>query len=875
MKVPGAKTAVPHVPPRQVRRSRLLAMLDAAGPGQLLLVSAPAGYGKTVLLAEWAARRPDRVAWVSLDDDDGTEHRFWSAVLAALAGCAAVPPDSALHRLATPGALLADPDVVPHLVRALAELPTPLSLVLDDVHELVAPAPVRALAALVHERPPTLQLILSGRTDPPVPIARMRLDGELCEIRARDLAFSVAEAGALLTGEDVAMVAEQVRLLVDQTGGWAAGLRLAAMSLREAPDPARVLADLVGSSRAISDYLVGEILSLLPSDTAELLRQVSVCDPLTAGLAAAVGGRDDAGEVLAALEQETSLVLSSGEGRIWYRVHPLLRAHLRLDLQRRRPDLVDRLHVRAADWFARHDQPLFALVHARQARDVARVVTLIERHAVTLVAIGEHAAVREAVGFLDAHGAGGDPLVATVAALMAVETGAPSDAAQHLARAAASWPDEPAPALVALNCLARSRSAGTGGDPVRMARAAAELDAVGSRSDPDLMAMVRLDSAVECTVAGRSREGRRLAEEVLADARRRQHSYLAARALAVLAAIAGADGDYRAMGGTARLADAELARGGWRATAAARLAGTSGAYAALLDAQPRRCLDLLDRAGPTDPSIDALDPLRLALRAAASVDLGHVERAVPELRRAQAAIAARPLPAGVVAPALLLVHGAAIGTGHHDIAAEAVRVAHDLLGPTADVLLMRARQMVSSAAGDPPGADRSAAAVLGPVLDSSTTAVVHWTTIEAHALACDLSLVSGRPLQARRELARALAAAAAGGAVRPLLCGGPAVVDLLALQLGSFGVGDSVAARVLGIRGAPHPDDVALTERERDVLGLLATPRSLRDVASELDIAPSTVKTHVRAIYTKLGVTSRREAVVAGRRRGSLATRSS
>ncbi len=248
---------------------------------------------------------------------------------------------------------------------------------------------------------------------------------------------------------------------------------------------------------------------------------------------------------------------------------------------------------------------------------------------------------------------------------------------------------------------------------------------------------------------------------------------------------------------------------------------------------------------------------------------------MPELRRAQAAIAARPLPAGVVAPALLLVHGAAIATGHHDIAAKAVRVAHDLLGPTADVLLMRARQMVSSAAGDPSGADRSAAAVLGPVLDGSTTAVVHWTTIEAHVLACGLSFVAGRPLQARRELGRARAAAAAGGAVRPLLCGAPAVVDLLALQLGSFGAGDTIGARVLGIRGVPHPDDVALTERERDVLGLLATPRSLRDVASELDIAPSTVKTHVRAIYTKLGVTSRREAVVAGRRRGSLATRSS
>ena len=644
MKVPWAKTAVPHVPPRHVPRPRLLAMLDAATPGQLVLVSAPAGYGKTLLLAEWAALRPERVAWVSLDDDDGTEHRFWSAVLAALLGCAAVPDGSALHRLAASGAPHTYPDFLPHLLAALDELPEPVTLVLDDVHELVVSEPVRALAALVHERSPALQLVLSGRTDPPVPTARLRVAGELCEVRARDLAFSVAEAGALLAGADVEMVAEQMRLLVGETEGWAAGLRLAALSLREAPDQARVLADLVGSSTAISDYLVGEILSLLPPDVCVMLRDVSVCDPLTAGLAAAVSARADAGDVLAALEQETSLVLSSGEGRIWYRVHPLLRAHLRADLQRRHPELIDRLHGRAADWFADHDQPVAAVVHARHAGDVARVTALLERHAVALIAMGEHVAVRDAIGFLVAHGAGADPLVATVAALIAVETGEAADAGEHLARAARSWPGEPTPALVALHSLVRSRVAGTGGDPDRMARAVAELEAVGSWSDPDLVALGRLDVAIERSTVDRSDEARRLAEEVLAGARHRDHGYLAARALAVLAAVAGADGDYRSMGEWAARADAELSRGGWRATAAAALAGIAGAYAALLDARPLRCLDLLGPPGPGGPSVDALDPVRLALRATALVDLGHVDLAVPELRRAQAAMLAGPLP---------------------------------------------------------------------------------------------------------------------------------------------------------------------------------------------------------------------------------------
>jgi LuxR family transcriptional regulator, maltose regulon positive regulatory protein len=879
--VPWAKTAVPHVPPRHVRRPRLVAMLEAATPGQLVLVSAPAGYGKTLLLAEWAALRPERVAWVSLDDDDGTEHRFWSAVLAALVGCAAVPDGGALHRLAALGVPYADPDFLPHLLTALDELPVPVTLVLDDVHELVVSAPVRALATFVHERPLAVQLVLSGRTDPPIPIARMRVAGELCEVRARDLAFSLGEAGALLAAADVEMVTEQVQLLVGETAGWAAGLQLAALSLREAPNPGRVLADLVGNSTAISDYLVGEILVRLPRDVRELLRAVSVCDPLTAGLAAAVGAREDAGEVLAALEQETSLVLSSGEGRIWYRIHPLLRAHLRADLQRRHPELVDQLHGRAADWFADHGQPVAALVHARQARDVVRVAALVERYSVSLVAMGEHVAARDAVSFLVAQGAGDDPLLATVAALIAVETGAPTAAGQHLTSATEGWPGEPPSALAALQGLVRSRLAGVGGDPDRMARTVAELARVGGWSDPDLVALARLDIAIERSTVGRLEEARLLAEEVLADARRRDQGYLAARALAVLAAVAGAEGDYRAMDRWAERADAELSRGGWQVTAAAALAAITGAYAALLDARPLRCLDLLDTPGTADPSIDALDPVRLALRAAALVDLGHGDQAVPELRRAQVGMAARPLPANVVTSAALLVHGAAADAGCHEIAAETVRVAQNLVGPTGDVLLMRARSAVAQALKARSGANgprpdqaavHRAAAALRPVLDGSARIIVPWAVTEGHVLACDLALATDRPVLARRELTRALVAAAHSGALRPLLAGGPAIVGLLALQLGSFGVGDAVAARVLEFRGAPHPDDVALTDREREVLGLLATPLSLPDIAVELDIAPSTVKTHVRAIYTKLGVTSRREAVVAGRRRGSLAS---
>lgn len=865
MVISWAKTAIPHVPPRHVSRPRLLAALDAPAPDQLMLVTAPAGYGKTLLLAEWVASRSDHVAWVSLDDDDVTAHRFWSAVLAALAGCAAVPESSVLRRLAAPTGPEPDPGFVRDLVDGVDALPVPLALVLDDVHELTAPAPVRALAALVRDRPRALRLVLSGRADPRLPVARMRLAGELCELRARDLAFSTEEADALLTGADVAVEPGQVRLLIDQTDGWAAGLRLAALSLRTAPDVDRFLADLVGNSKATSDYLVGEILSRLPADVCDLLRAVSVCDQLTAGLAATLSGRPDAGEVLAGLENETSLILSSGAGRISYRIHPLLRSHLRADLGRRRPELVGRLHDAACVWFSTRGHAVPALIHARQAGDPRRVRELLGRHLTGMIAAGDHAAVRDAVGFLAERGGGDDAFVMLVEALLAAETGAASEVERQLARADAAWPADADEGLTALRLLTRSRSATMTGDPGRMVRVATELDAIGPRADPDLVAMGRLDSALGELMSRRAGAARRIAEEVLAEARGHEQGYLVARALGVLAVTAAAEGDYGRTTLLGDLADEELSRGQWQATAGADLVMTVRAYAALLDLRPVRCLDLLGPPHPTGSGTDALDPMGLALRAAAVADLG-VEQALPELRSALAALSARPAPTPLFAMGALLVHGAATELAHHDVAAEVVRLAENTLGRTGDVVLMRARRVTQR--------DRSTGAALRAVLDGTTRTVVNWVPIEARVILGDLALAAGKRPEARHELGRALHAAATGGALRPLLTGGPAVVDLFARQVGSFGAGDVAAERMLEYRGLSRPDDVALTDRERDVLVSLATSRSLHDIAAQLGVAPSTVKTHLRAVYVKFGVTSRREAVAAGRRRGLVFTES-
>src|SRR5689334_7694133 len=256
--VAAAKLVVPRLAAGYLHRPRLVEQLDRAATGTVLLVCAPAGYGKTLLLAEWVARGPEPAAWVSLDEDDNNDRRFWAAVLTALRAHPATSARAALRDLALPAVPSRDPDFLPDLLDALHELPGPVRLVLDDVHELTAVDPLHGLARLVRDRPPGLQIVLATRSDPPVRLDRLRLTGALREVRAQALAFSPDEAAALVGAIAVGVRADQVRLVLDQTEGWAAGLRLAALSLRESDDRDAFLTDLVGNGRAISDYLVGE-----------------------------------------------------------------------------------------------------------------------------------------------------------------------------------------------------------------------------------------------------------------------------------------------------------------------------------------------------------------------------------------------------------------------------------------------------------------------------------------------------------------------------------------------------------------------------------------------------------------------------------------
>ena len=307
LRVPRSKITIPPLPADLISRSAVSSHLDRVRPGQLLLVSAPAGYGKTLALADWVRRTGPTTVWVTVDRDDDSP-RLWSALLSALSALRSVPTTGSPDRQSHFAAPLGPGDFVDEVVEAIESVGEPLRLVLDDVHLVASGEPVRDLARLVHRRPANLQLVLAGRVDPPLSLSRLRLDGQLHELRVDHLRFSVDEAATMLHAAGLDLDPDDVARLHQRTEGWAAGLRLAAIALRRADDPAAFITDFSGDERSMADYLTGELLAGFPPDMLDFLRAVSICAQLSAGLAVALTGRQDAARLLNDLGRETALI---------------------------------------------------------------------------------------------------------------------------------------------------------------------------------------------------------------------------------------------------------------------------------------------------------------------------------------------------------------------------------------------------------------------------------------------------------------------------------------------------------------------------------------------------------------------------------------
>ena len=386
----ATKLYVPREQPGFVPRPRLVQALDEGLALGLVLVCAPAGCGKTVLLADWARRGRRPVAWLSLDAADNDPARFWRHVIAAL--------DRARPGIGErAGALLGPPapssfeGLVTALINELAAQSgqDEVLLVLDDYHLIGAHQVHAPLEFLVEHLPPGLHLVLASRSDPPLPLARLRARGQLAELRVGGLRFTQDEAGALL-GEAVGgkLPAAAVAGLAARTEGWAAGLQLAALSLRGQADPAGFVAAFSGSHRYVLDYLTEEVLGRQGEQVRTFLLETSVLDRLSGGLCDAVTGRTRSQVLLEQVERANLFLVPLDEVRGWWRYHHLFADLLRTRLHENQPGRAAQLHRNAAAWYEEHGLADDAIRHATAAGEMTWAARLIERHFDTIYICG-------------------------------------------------------------------------------------------------------------------------------------------------------------------------------------------------------------------------------------------------------------------------------------------------------------------------------------------------------------------------------------------------------------------------------------------------------------------------------------------------------
>lgn len=372
----SAKFCPPPVRPPLVLRPRLHARLDQGLERKLTLISAPAGYGKTTLLAEWAAAAALPLAWLALEADDNDPGRFSLCVWSALDGKLDVPgwpAAAALTELPPKAAML-------RLVYSLEAAPRPLALVLDDYHLLHNPELHQATAALIEHLPPQVHLYIATRKDPPIPLARLRSLGELVEVRQEHLRFTLEESASFLREKmGLRLRPEDQAALARQTEGWAAGLQLAALSLLEHPDPGPFIQSISEGNRFILDYLVEEVLETQPPEIQSFLLHTSLLRRLSASLCEAVVGSPRAGETLAYLERANLFLTALDPSRSWFRYH-----HLFAELLQRRlkettaREQVNALHRRAAAWYQAAGEPVEAIHHALAANAWSEAARLME-----------------------------------------------------------------------------------------------------------------------------------------------------------------------------------------------------------------------------------------------------------------------------------------------------------------------------------------------------------------------------------------------------------------------------------------------------------------------------------------------------------------
>jgi LuxR family maltose regulon positive regulatory protein len=385
----STKLFIPRPRKNLVSRPRLVERLNVGLDRKLTLIAAPAGFGKTTLLSEWIPQCPRCVTWLSLDDGDNDSTRFWVYFISSLQH---LHPDLGEGALSLLQSMQAPPitSILTKLINNITAFSEVFAIVLDDYHLIDSQAIHEALTYLIAHLPANMHLVITTRIDPPLPLARLRARDKLTEIRANDLRFTVNEVATFLTRAiGPSLLVEEVAALEARTEGWIAGLQIAALSMQGHDDISGFIRSFSGSHRHILGYLAEEVLNQRPKGTLNFLLQTSILDRLCGSLCDAVTRDSDGQKILENLEHANLFIIPLDDEGKWYRYHHLFAEVLQARLRQTQPEMPAELHRRASEWYEAHDSILEAVQHALASGTVGQASRLIERHRWTLLGRGE------------------------------------------------------------------------------------------------------------------------------------------------------------------------------------------------------------------------------------------------------------------------------------------------------------------------------------------------------------------------------------------------------------------------------------------------------------------------------------------------------
>jgi LuxR family transcriptional regulator, maltose regulon positive regulatory protein len=851
-----------------LHRDRLLAALDRATVRKVTVISAPPGSGKTSLLRAWSDRasKHRRVAFVTVPRDQQDAQQFWLAVLDAIRQTD--PIADSRRQMAAP--TFAGDVMVDTVVSELAKVAEVAVLVIDDLHELSAADALAQLEHLLSVLPKSARVVLSSRRDPPIRLHQLRLADEVAELRAGDLRFTASETRELLAASGISLSDSGAAALYEHTEGWAAGLRLAVISLSGHPEPDRFVDEFSGTDRAIGEYLMAEMLERQPIEVQSMLLRTSVVDRLNGELADLLAGRRGCEQTLLALENANAFVVSLDAERSWFRYHQLLANFLRLELRRTLAEEVPDLHRKAAAWFGDHGEVVEAIRHTLAAGDWPDAAKLLADHLFSLTLDGQEGSIAALLRLFPAGAAAEDPELALAHAATQLAQGRLEAASAQLAVAESHVVSAPP---------ARRR---------RLAIAHASLRLALARRSGQFAEVVEQVSLLDTSTAGGSSDLIGMDTE------------LRAVALMNLGIVETWSGHF---------ADAER-----HVTEGATLAQTIGrpyievacrAYQAFPSAlvslakareRGRQALALAERYGLSDRPV-----LAPALGALASIAMwmGEFEEGERWLRRGWEVVQADIDPAAAVLLHMVtgMLHA---GRGERQSAVEALTAAvqaqslltgvHILAPVTAEWLarlgvpdqaratldefstehewidaIDLARAAISLAEGDP----AAALAVLGDVQHfMPPPGFPAYALVEAHVLAGLAHLALGDRNAAATAAEAALAAAEPDRLIFPFAMNNAAeLLDTLPRHQTAHGalladVADllrGAPARRLDQEHLPQPEELSTSELR--VLRYLPTNMTRPEIARALYVSVNTVNTHMRNIYSKLGAHDRSTAV--------------